>query len=149
MTTTTFAATAPETASFVLALPAPVAADLRALSRRLDMTASAIAEHLLNDYLEVLELTEDQGGLGAWLDRLFEAEQEPSPRQAMLLTLPTWQFAALRSYAQMETVSVSIILTAMIGRSLRNALTSRRPGYLWDTTLVELLAEHHGEFLAA
>lgn len=139
----------PDTLAMVMALSAPVAADLRKLAHRLEMTPSAIAEQLLGDYLDVLGLTEHQGGLGAWLDRLFEVEHEPAPRKAVLLTLPAWQFEALTAYAEMEGTSESVILSAMIGRSLRAALSSGRPGYLFGDALVELLAEHHGEFLAA
>jgi hypothetical protein len=131
----------PATADARVALPAPVAADLRRLAARTGETPSLVAERLLSAYLDVLDETAGEGGLGSWLDRLFEAEHDPSPRVRMRLDLPAWQLMALRSYAAIELAGPGVVLAAMIGRTLRAALERPEAASL-AAAYDGLLAEH-------
>ena len=126
-------------------LPFAVAADLRRLSTRLGETPSMVAERLLAAYLDVLDSTLPSGGMGAWLDRLFEAEHDHGARERLRLDLPAYQLMALRAYAAIEAASPDVILAAMIGRTLTAALAETeqaadRPAFV--RTLGDLLAEH-------
>lgn len=129
----------------VFKLPFAVAADLRRLSARLGESPSVIVERFLAAYLDVLDTTLASGGIGAWLDRLFEAEHDDSPRERLRLDLPEWELMALRAYAAIETASPDVVLQAMLGRTLKAALAETEVAVgqpVFDRTLGDLLAEH-------
>lgn len=129
----------------VFKLPFAVAADLRRLATRLGESPSLVAERFLAAYLDVLDSTLDAGGMGAWLDRLFEAEHAATTRGRVRLALPEWELMAIRAYAAIEQASEDVVLAAMLGRTLKAALaeTAAAAGEpAFDRTLGDLLAEH-------
>ncbi len=129
----------------VYALPFAVAADLHSLSARLGECPSVVAERFLAAYLDVLDTTLGNGGIGAWLDRLFEAEHAATSRGRVRLDLPEWEAMAIRAYAAIEQTSEDVVLAAMLGRTLKAALAETEVVVgepVFDRTIGDLLAEH-------
>lgn len=126
-------------------LPAEVAADLKRLSARLGERPAVHAERFLAAYLDVLDTTLESGGIGAWLDRLFEAGTDAGPKVRVRLDLPEWELMAIRAYAAIEDASEDVVLAAMLGRTLKAALAETEahvPEVAFDRTIGDLLAEH-------
>jgi hypothetical protein len=126
-------------------LPAPTAATLMRLSARTGQPVSDVVSRCITIYLEVFAATKADGGLAAWLDRVYQATHDPAPRFRMRLQLPVWQQAALMATADEDETTEAVVLAAILGRTLAafehaEAAVGLPRG--WGEVVSGLLAEH-------
>ena len=125
--------------------PAPTAATLMRLSARTGQPVSAVVSRCITIYLEVFDATRADGGLGAWLDRVYQATHDPAPRFQLRLRLPLWQQAALVAAAEEDETTEAVVLAAILGRTLTSFEQAEAAVGLprgWGEVVTGLLAEH-------